>query len=139
MKKILAILLAAFMIISVAACGDSDKDSGASSADTQASVIDDDTAKGPVSESKAIDLAIEQAKMDFQNEDIKVDGNSGRILDQNDSAYIVGLDISDEISGNYMYIEAYWVSKKSGETKDVCSINEYYDGLIDVTNGEPLF
>ncbi len=142
MKKIVALLMASLMMVAMTACGDSgqDKNTGTSvSGGTEISVEDDKNNKSSVSEEKAVELAGTQAEMDFQNEDITVDENSGRILDQNDTAYIVGLDIIDDYSGNYMYIEAYWVHKKSGEVKDVCSINEYYDGLIDVTNGEPLF
>ena len=141
MKKAAALLLASVMIVAMTACGSSDKgtNTGSSVSGTEISAEAEKNDKGSVSEEKAVELAVTKAEMDFQNEDITVDESSGRILDQNDTAYIVGLDIIDDYSGNYMYIEAYWVHKQSGEAKDVCIINEYYDGLIDVTNGEPLF
>lgn len=142
MKKTITILLACVMMLAVTACSDLQQ----SNTDVQSSTVsesretqDKSKSNKKLTEKDVIDLVREEAVKNAEKEELTVDEKSGRILDENDTAYIVGFDISESVSGNYMYIEAYWFNKKTREIKDVCSLNEYYDGLIDITTGESNF
>ena len=144
MKKLLTVLLACTLLLSMAACSPS----GSGTADvselsvsgSQDTLMDQKKENSiKLTEKEAIDLVREQAVKDAKKEDVVVDEKSGQILDQNDTAYIIAFDISDSVYGNYMYMEAYWLNKETQQIKDVCSLNEYYDGLIDITKGESNF
>ena len=144
MKKLLTVLLACTLLLSMAACSPS----GSGTADvselsvsgSQDTLMDQKKENSiKLTEKEAIDLVREQAVKDAKKEDVVVDEKSGQILDQNDTAYIIAFDISDSVYGNYMYMEAYWLNKETQQIKDVCSLNEYYDGLIDITEGESNF
>ena len=145
MKKLLTILLASTLLLSMAACSSSqttkadpsDSVAAEKSQDTLMDQEKENSAK--LTEKEAIDLVREQAVKDAKKEDVVVDEKSGQILDQNDTAYIIAFDISDSVYGNYMYMEAYWLNKETQQIKDVCSLNEYCDGLIDITKGESNF
>ena len=141
MKKLLTVLLACTLLLSMAACSPSGSGTAdvselsvSGSQDTLMDQEKENSAK--LTEKEAIDLVREQAVKDAKKEDVVVDEKSGQILDQNDTAYIIAFDISDSVYGNYMYMEAYWLNKETQQIKDVCSLNEYYDGLIDITKGE---
>ena len=143
MKKLTTFLLAAVLVMSLGACSLSERTaSGNTSVSTEETSSVTETKKEQnrtLSEKEAIQLVEKQVLKDYENEDTTVDKKSAQVLDQNDSAYIIGFDISDTVYGNHLYTEAYWIHKKTREIKDVCSINEYYEGLIDVTNGESNF
>ena len=144
MKKLLTVLLACTLLLSMAACSPSGSGTAdvselsvSGSQDTLMNQKKENSIK--LTEKEAIDLVREQAVKDAKKEDVVVDEKSGQILDQNDTAYIIAFDISDSVYGNYMYMEAYWLNKETQQIKDVCSLNEYYDGLIDITEGESNF
>jgi len=143
MKKLTTFLLAAVLVMSLGACSLSERTaSGNTSVSTEETSSVTETKKEQnrtLSEKEAIQLVEKQVLKDYENEDTTVDKKSAQVLDQNDSAYIIGFDISDTVYGNHLYTEAYWIHKKTREIKDVCSINDYYEGLIDVTNGESNF
>ena len=143
MKKLTTFLLAAVLVMSLGACSLSEQtSSGNTSVSTEETSSVTETKKEQnrtLSEKEAIQLVEKQVLKDYENEDTTVDKKSAQVLDQNDSAYIIGFDISDTVYGNHLYTEAYWIHKKTREIKDVCSINDYYEGLIDVTNGESNF
>ena len=144
MKKLLTVLLACTLLLSMAACSPSGSGTAdvselsvSGSQDTLMNQKKENSIK--LTEKEAIDLVREQAVKDAKKEDVVVDEKSGQILDQNDTAYIIAFDISDSVYGNYMYMEAYWLNKETQQIKDVCSLNEYYDGMIDITKGESKF
>ena len=142
MKKMITILLACVMTLAVTACSDlhqSDTDVQNSAVSESQETQDKGKSNKKLTEKDVIDLVRKEAVKNAEMEELTVDEESGRILDENDTAYIVGFDISESVSGNYMYIEAYWFNKETRQIKDVCSLNEYYDGLIDITKGESNF
>ncbi len=142
MNRIPAILLVSALLFTVSACGEiGPSTSGGSNSSAVIEQTGQEKVKsnGKVTEKEALKLVKEQVLKDYDNEDTKVDQESGQILDQNETAYLVGYDISDSVYGNHLYTEAYWINKKTRKIKDVCSINEYYEGLIDITNGESNF
>ena len=143
MKKLLTVLLACAVLFSVSACSRADSAAPGTAASSVTSEQSGQgkkaEASGKLTEKEALRLVREQALKEYNNEDTEVDEESGQILDQNDTAYLIGFDLDDQISGNHLYTEAYWISKSTRQIKDVCSINEYYEGLIDLTTGESNF
>lgn len=142
MNRILTVLLACILLFAVSACSiekPAAPGSTAPSVNSEQSGQEKKAESSKFTEKEALQLVKEQVLKDYNNEDTKVDEDSGQILDQNDAAYLIGFDISDNVYGNHLYTEAYWISKKTRQIKDVCSINEYYEGLIDITKGESNF
>ena len=143
MKKLFAVLLVCTLLVTVNACGVKSGNPDPGDSLSSVSVAQDESAdkknKGVLTEKEALKLVKEQALKEYENDDTAVDKDSGQVLDQNEEAYIVGYDINDTVYGNHLYTEAFWIHKKTRQIKDVCSINEYYEGLIDVSKGESNF
>ena len=142
LRSITAFFLACVLVVFLSACSLSGQSQSGNSASPVSSSQEDaanSKTGGILTEKEALKLIKEQVLKDYENEETTVEKDSGQILDQNEVAYIIGYDISDKVSGNHLYTEAYWINKKTMKIKDVCSINEYYEGLIDVTEGESNF
>ena len=143
MNRLFAVLLACTLLFAVSACGTTGGSQFSGDSVPSVSAAQNEAAGRktgrPLTEKEALKLVKEQVLKDYDNDDTAVEKDSGQILDQNEAAYIVGFDISDTVYGNHLYTEAYWISKETLQIKDVCSINEYYEGLIDITEGESNF
>lgn len=118
---------------------ENDTDSKSSSASKKEKNSDSSSQKGGLSEKQALSLVFEQAEEDYGEGSGYVDKSSGVILDQNKTAYIVAFEVGVKGHEENNFQEAYWINKKTREIRDVCGINEYFEGMIDITNGTALF
>ncbi len=93
---------------------------------------------GRLSEEEAVKLILGRALAEHDMDHSQVDRSSGRILDENDEACLVGFDILDPETGEQLFTEVYWIHGKTLRVKDIGSLLEYRPGMIDITNGDFL-
>ena len=91
---------------------------------------------GRLSEEEAVKLILGRALAEHDTEETQVDRSSGRILDENEEACLVGFDIVRPQSADRLHTEVYWIQGKTLRVKDLCSLQEYRPGMIDITKGE---
>lgn len=93
---------------------------------------------GRLSGEEAVKLILGRALAEHDTKDTQVDRTSGRILDENEEACLVGFDIVSPQSAGRLYTEVYWIQGKTLRVKDLGSLQEYRPGMIDITKGELL-
>lgn len=86
----------------------------------------------------ALALALPVAIGDQERDRLKVDRDSGEILDTSEDAYLVQYGVSDWYEGEELggYYAVYWVSRQNGEVRYVMDLQDYYEpGMVDMATG----
>ena len=164
MKRLLAILLCGVLMMTMCACGSSDKSE--SSDNGEAAVSEEQAAENgaaeeaqaakekeqetveaaaktevpPADEREAVRLASDQAVETAareQDEDLIFEIDDAKILDENEDAWLVSIPVGEEVNGEVFAdaVYIYRVDKKTGAVKFITGAQDYWEGMIDISRG----
>ena len=155
MKRLLAILLCGMLMITLCACGsssDSEEPASAGEEATAAAASEEpaeeerqevEAAEEDLPELEEIDairLATDfavQTAIEEQEDGMVFEVEEAEILDENQDAWLVSIPLLEyyngEPAGGVAYI--YRVDKKNGAVKFVTGAQDYWEGMIDITEG----
>ncbi len=156
MKRLLAILLCGMLMITLCACGsssDSEEPASAGEEATAAAASEEPAEEErqeveaaeeedlpELEEIDAIRLATDfavQTAIEEQEDGMVFEVEEAEILDENQDAWLVSIPLLEyyngEPAGGVAYI--YRVDKKNGAVKFVTGAQDYWEGMIDITEG----
>ena len=89
----------------------------------------------PLTEEEALSLALPFAIHQLEHDESLA--GPGEVLDYNDKAFLLAFPIimlyEGEFAGGYNAV--YWVDRRTGEVRFLEGIQDYWDGMFDVTRG----